>query len=289
MPSGRYKKAADLYVRGTEVVIGDDAVVWLQALNPFEYEDVRSAAQNVRARYVMAMEDVGSDEYAKYQSYLRETPRPELVDNLVNARSGDAVVKVLEALEEDPEWKDIHNLLASSENEEAVGPTQEELEAIANANRKYLQEADRRLSEEHEALREEIDRLDEESMREELRKLWVETKATERATSEFSAQELATAARDCKATFDEDEQAWKHDECDHSQRIWTPSEVRSLPDELLAELHDGMSKVNVAVRQAKGSGRAASSSGSSPLPAEPEASQPSSPEPTSEAAPGTST
>lgn len=284
----KYKKVTDLYVQGTEVVLKDESVIWVQALNPFEYQEAQQQASAARSRVVLAMKEIGSDEFLRFKAQAAEMPREEKVKNLAQRQAQDALTNILSGIEADDDWAEVIQVLERSDDLQTG--TEEERELIAKKNHEYLEEVQRRGNLERENREavlsaepdEELDRL--------LADAYVEHVAGERAMTEFEAVEVLKGARACDAT-PRDDGTWDHSACEgHRLTAFEDlNEVRTLPEELYASIRAGFAAINVPPMEVKGSGSEASSSEPSSVPSEQVASEPSSPEEASKSAPGTST
>ncbi len=51
----KYRRVPEPYTVGTELVLKDGVVLWLQVMNPFERDEAQRDAQLARTRLVMAL------------------------------------------------------------------------------------------------------------------------------------------------------------------------------------------------------------------------------------------
>src|SRR3954447_16162608 len=106
MGRSRYKKLADLYVEGKEVVFKDGTVLWMQVGNEFEKADCRRAAQAERGKLIMALRETDTPEWEQMQGFFHSQTPALTIDELCNGRLAEWYVKVQDALENDPEWRE---------------------------------------------------------------------------------------------------------------------------------------------------------------------------------------
>jgi hypothetical protein len=93
-------------VQGTEVVLKDGTVLWMQVPNPFERDEATHDGQVARSRLVMAVREHGSDELAKVKGCCCIDGPARAVDRLVDAAASDIYVKAVQSIQNDPDWKE---------------------------------------------------------------------------------------------------------------------------------------------------------------------------------------
>lgn len=278
----KYRKLTSLYSKGTEVPIEDDLVIWVEALNPFELEDAKASAQAAKSRLVLALDEHGSEELIKFEGYIAEMDRDQLIDVLVNARAGEILVDVTNEIEDDPEWNDRMALLEQEDELKARPADDAERKLLEQYSREYVEEVSSRLDYETKRLKREFEGYPDEDLRKEFRRIWIERRGGDRGLEEYRLKEHFHAARVCDAVKRPDG-SWEHESCDHSIRVWeTEEEVRHLPDEVRELLDEALEGLNMSPKELSDSDSPASSSPPSPSPSEgEEASRPSTPTATS--------
>ncbi|MFW6369216.1 MAG: hypothetical protein ACOC0J_01385, partial [Myxococcota bacterium] len=260
--------------------------MWVQALNPFEYQEAQQRAAAARSRFAMAIKEIGSPDYENFQGMLVEMDDDEKRERIVQLELGKKARDIAFNLAEDEDWLEVRNLLDRAE--ELLEGSEEERELVAKKTKEYSEELDRRVEEERDYLTQKWASMPPEKLDDYLRDFWIDLRGGEKAVLEYELLECFYGCRVCEATQD-DEGQWHHDGCDHSERAFeTVDELRVLPKGMWDEIRLGFETVNMEPREAGNSDRLGSSSASSPPPSEAEASQPSSQPETSEAAPGTS-
>ena len=274
----KYKRVVDLYVEGTELVTRDEGlVIWMQALNPFEQQEARDAAQAARARIVLALEEYGSDEFAKFEARFKGDGREEVIEQIAERRANMKLPRMVEKIASDPDWHETIDILERSDDILAKPPTDPEQKLLEEMNLKYMREINARLDDELTYQRRLLEGMSDEDLREEFKSLWIEMQGNDRAAGEYRLVEAWLAARVCDAVKNEDG-TWDHGECDHSLRVWDEKrEVRDLPESLQTQLAEVMANVNMTPIEAKDSRRPGSSSDSSPQPSAEAESTPSTP------------
>lgn len=254
MGRSKYRKVTDLFVHGHELVLTEDddgpVVVWMQALNPFELDQVRSRAHGVRGRVVLALEEHGSDELSRFEAAMRERGDAGVVQQILQMRDGELTVDAIAEVNADPDWTERLNIVAEAE-EDSESLTDEEQQVVSEINREYLKEIRKIHELEIERLRGRLEAADHEDLIDEFKELWITQRGNERAMAEYQIAEIAFAARVCDATRDEDGR-WDHTGCNHRERIWeTIEEVRDLPAEVQERLAEAMRELNLSQQEAK--------------------------------------
>lgn len=289
----RYKRVVDLYTQGTEVVLRDGTVAWLQVLSPFEIDDARHDAQVARSRLLLALKEMGSPEQDAARGAFLTESREEAIELLIAARGAEWSAKVYQEIRDDPDWAERMKLL--DEADAIVGEGEPaERELLAKINTEYIGEYQRRLDAEAANERRLLEPLGENDLLERYMEHYRKHRGNIVALAEYQVAELMYAARVCEATTPADGETWDHDGCaGHRERIYdgdpreAKAEIRALPEELQELYFDRMRELNMSVREAKNSDRQGSSSASSPLPATEGESTPSTPTETPVGAPGT--
>jgi hypothetical protein len=132
----KYKRVPDLYVTGKELVLKDDQVMWMQALNPLERDEAASDAQVARARLVMALKsDHSSDERMKVEAAFFDDGRETAIRRLVNTKLRDNLTATINAIRNDPEWKERLEIVSRGEEVMAKPMEEAEQKLIAGVNR----------------------------------------------------------------------------------------------------------------------------------------------------------
>lgn len=288
----KYKKLTDLYTPGKEVVFEDGTVMWLQVMNPFEVDDARKDAQAARGRLTNALKAIGSQDFDAVMGSFLARGKENAISDLVNAKSLEWYIKAQQEIEVDPEWTERMAIIErTSEESVAVGLEPAEKEYLATINNEWLAEIDKRLREEQEYQRGHWERMSEAELLEEYREVYLDKRGNDLAVREYNLTEMYYGCRVCDAAPDEDGHfsADAHKACNHKERVFeTKEEVRELPEELVVQIRTGFDALSMSVRDARFSRRQGSSSDSSPLPSEAEASTLSIPDETPASAPGTS-
>jgi hypothetical protein len=282
----KYRRLTELYVQGTEVVLKDGSVIWVQVLNPFEKDEATHDAQLARARMVMAIKE--GDEREKVIGAYRTDGREVSVEKLAEVRSTSEIGKIVDEIAADPEWKERVEIMDRSDDIMALPLEDEERKVLTKINEDYIAEVVDRQKAEYEYQVDRLTKMSEEDFIEEYADAWTDKRATAVARAEYQLTELWYAARACEGVKGEDG-TWNHDACEsHSLRVFdTKKDARDIPEDLQTLLYDAIAGLNMSVRDARFSDRQGSSSGSSPLPSEAAESTPSIPTATLVAAPGT--
>ena len=288
MAKSKYKRLVDLFVTGVEYTFPDGTPAWLQVLNPFERDTVRKEAQIARARLVLAMREHGSDEQDRVKAAFYAEGRDAVVDGLAEAETTRNVGKIIDSVRNDPDWSERVEILDRGDEETAGQLTSEEERLLTSLQGEYLAEVGKRIESERGFAKERYASMDEESLWSEFLQSWLDRLGDEAAMVEYDLGRLSYGARVCEGVLNDG--VWEHTACaGHTERIWeSTAELRQLPEELTKGLVAKLGEVEFTDREAKNSDRQMSSSGSSPLPSEEEASTASTPTETPVAPPGSS-
>lgn len=284
----KYRRVPELYTTGTEVVLKDGTVLWMQVLNPFEVDEARSDAQVARSRLVMALKsEHGSDERAKVEATFYTDGHDAAITRLAEARGQNKLVEIVSALRDDPEWSERLEIADRSEAIRARPIEDPERKLLEQINVEYLTEVVRRQNEEKDFQLSRFTDMSDAELIEEYIDNYIERRGGDVALAEYSLTEVWYAARVCEGV-QLDDGSWNHDACEsHAVQVYeTKADLRSQPEDLQDLLRETMHALAMTVREAKNSARQESSSVSSPLPSEPEESTPSTPEETLVSVPG---
>lgn len=273
----KYKRIPALYIVGRELVLRDGTVLWMQALNPLQKDEAQQDAQAARSRLVMALKsDHGSDERTKVEAAFLEDGREAAIERLVGAKAYEHLMKAVNEIQDDPDWKERLEILKRQDELMARPPEDAERKLVEQINAEYLAEIQRRQDDERSFLMGTYKTKPDEELVDEYIELYIDRRGSEVARHEYDLTEIWFAARVCDAT-EKAPGEWDHANCEgHTlQAFEAKVEVRSLPEDLQTEMSAVMAGINMSVREAKNSARQGSSSGSSPLPSEVEESTPS--------------
>lgn len=277
MSKGKYKRVTDLYVQGAELPLEDGSVIWMQVLNPFERDEAIHDAQVARSRFVLAMKEDGA-ERLKVEAKREESGRDAFIKDLAGLRTDEKLTEVINAIQDDPDWKERLDVIQRTDPDNAANPlTQEELMFLAKVQGEYIQEIYARQETENQYLVRHYEAMNEKDLLEEYLEMWLQRRGGALAQGEYLLTEMWFGARCCNALKDDDGN-YSHRTCDHSERVFeSKNEVRGLPEQLQLMMRDALNAVAMSVRDAKNSDRQGSSSDSSLLPSEPAESTPSTP------------
>ena len=282
----RYRHVNELYVTGIVRVLKDGTPIWLQVLSPFEQQVARDEAATARARRVLALRENGSDRQVQIRAAFFEDGIIGAVERLVEAKSTKAVSKSITELRADPDWTERLDVLARGATDPSTPLTDEETKLLDNIEADYMAELRRRHDDERDFLRQGFMELDEDALWKEYLEFWLEDQGSDVALTEFQLCRILFGARVCEGVKTGDD--WDHSACEgHQVRVFTTrADVIDMPEQLLTELHSAAEQVEMTDYEAKNSDRQMSSSASSHLPNEEEASTASTPDVTPATLPG---
>lgn len=271
----KFHRVTDLFIEGKEVVLEESetepVLVWVNKLNAFEQDEARRDGNVGRARGTLALDDPESPESQSFEGNLGVAEKDVLIRALIQLRTNEFYIAALDDIRTKDEWKDKVDLVERGltlSADHPQGPTDEEREQFDKLLTKY----DERVIELSETRAEQYrqDLLQEEIP--ELKKRYLssyrESVGTQGFLTEYRVSELFFALRDCVASTKDDNGRWDHKDCaGHRQRLLEArSDVKGMPDALLALVRDALTDISMTPRDAGNSDAPASSSASSERP-----------------------
>lgn len=250
----RYRKAAELYVTGRTLELRDGSVLWCQTLNDFEISDARRQAAATRARYQLAMREVGSHDYDTLRSAFDERGHGKVIADIMSVRQPDHLVLATNELETDDEWKERYEILNRSEEISTRDDDDSEKILLNKINEEWVGEVNKIVNLEQERLERQLKPLTDDELFIEYRDEWVERRAGGLALDAYNVRELFHGARCCEALREEDGSfgSEAHRQCNHAERAFEDeAEIRDLPGELFNEIRGVFDDMALTVRDAK--------------------------------------
>lgn len=283
----RYRRVTDLYVRGTEVLLRDDSVLWVQTLNPFEVDEARRDAAAARSRAILTVREIGTSEYESVRANLAMRGRQAVMEDICGLQETQWYIKAVQEIQVDDTWKERVEIMARSEELIAIPPEAEEQELLAKIQGDYIAEIQKRATAEHDYEMMRLAQLSHEELLEKYGEAWMEHRGNAVGIKEYEIAETYFGSRVCDAVVNEDG-SYDHEACkQHRELAWeSKEEVKDLPEDLYQQIRAGFDAIAMTDRDARFSDRQGSSLESSPLPSKPEDSPPSTPGETSTTAPG---
>ncbi len=291
MKLAKMRRLTELFVVGKAVPLGDGTHIWVQALNAYQRDECIHDAQVARARLVMALQQAG-EERMKIEARFHEVGRERHIKELASTRATEKMGDSIEALRADPEWKERMDILMRTDANDTAAPlTPEEIALLADVNERVMNELRRREKDENDWQRHNLETLSDDELIDQWTEQYIEKRGSELAGGEYTLTEVWFCARDCEAVTDPEapDEELDHSQCGgHQDRVFeTRQQVREAPTALVSLISDTLTELNVSGLDPKGSGKAASSSGSSPTPSVAEESKPSTSTATPSKPPGT--
>lgn len=283
----KYRRLPELYVAGTELVLKDGAVMWLQVLNPFQTEEARHDAQVARSRLVMALKEHGSAEMAFVEAALWQDGEAGARARLVEDKCNEAIAKIVNDIRDDPDWKERLDIMDRSDDTATLEDSEKAL--LTEIQLAYVGAIQKAMDSERDYFTSKYSDADRQTLLDEYSKIYIDRRGAELATAEYRVVEIWYGARVCEGTHDESG-TWDHSACEgHQVQVFeSKAEVRQLPTDLSDLLSTAYDELSMSIRDAKDLDRLASSSDSSRQPSAAEESTPSTQEATPSAPPGTS-
>jgi len=279
----KYRRLPDLFVVGKEVVFkddsGEDVVMWLQVLNPWEVQEARNDAQGARGRVVMAVKDIGSREFDAIKGAFLRRSKDSAIQEILSAKYSEWFMQATNAIDSDPEWQERMEVIRTADQTQPASMSEEETALLAKLNVEYMAAINKHIEDESDYYKGHLERMTQEELLEEYTELWLDRRGNTVAITEYGISEIFYGARVCDAKPDEEGKFTKasHAECNgHKEKVFeSREEVRVLPEEMFTVIREGFDDLAMSVRDAKNSARQGSSSDSSPLPSKEEESTPS--------------
>jgi len=196
--SEQLRRVTDLFVEGTEVVVQEEppVLVWVNKLNAFEIEEARRDGAAARARMLLALRDIGTDESTVFEARVVEMDENALVEAIVAAAAGEILVKVVGAIESDPEWAERMEI----QRRARIADDPAEQLVVEQIDREFAEEYAKRSTELEEQKRADMRLLDKTGLSEKYREVWREQQANSSFHREFQRTQLYFATRVCAAT-----------------------------------------------------------------------------------------
>lgn len=285
----RYVRLEALFRRGKTIDFPDGTLMWVQVMNPLEADNAREEASTARARIVLALKEIGSDEQAKSLYEFSQLPPNAAVDAIVNAQQTRWLAQADDKVRDDPEWKE---RLEIFDRHDALGgrpPEDAERKLLEKITSDYLTEIYRRVGEDADFERQRLTGAPVEEVRERWLELYRERRGEQAA---FMEQQITAAwygARMCEArkpadgedvvADDVDSDGWYHGACSgHQMRVYeSKADYKSAPLEIQNAVLGALVDLNLSIRDTKNSDSAAISSDSLAQHGQPEESTPSIP------------
>lgn len=248
----RFKRLTDLYVRDKRVELPDGSEIRVRPLNAFERDECLDAAQIARARVVMALKEAGS-ERLKVEARILEVGEEEIIRELADVKAEDALAKILDAIRDDPDWRERIEILERTDLEDtAHEPSREEIELLGRINNEYFEEMNRRRDDERDLQLSLHEQMTPDQLRDSYEEAWLDKRGRKVANDEYLLTEiqLSTYYPDGERVFD------------------TKAEIKELPGELFDAIAQALQELQMAPRDPKDSASDQSSSEPSPQPNE---------------------
>ena len=270
-PVDRLKRVTDLFSEGTEVFLGMDGdkpiVLWVQKLNSFETEEARRDAQSRRSAVMAAMDDE-SQQIRGIRAEMALWDARQLAEAYVSLKNDELYLEAYNDVLTEPEMRElterVNRLPAQLADRPADDP---ERAALAKDQETWI----RTLTGAHQkkikdAVEDALDR-DRPDLERAFLESWRQRETTDVFVEERRLTQLYYALRVCDAVDTSTSvgtHSWDHAGCDHTQRLVAErSEIKRLPESVLAKAIDAIDGVTVTPREAGNSDAPASSSASS--------------------------
>lgn len=266
--SKKRARLSQLFIEGRPLVLptvdGTGEVVWISKLNPFQAEEAAQAGRVARSRRMLAIREVGTDEYALFSGEVEATSRNDVIEGLIEAKSGELYLEVYRELHSDEDWAEKLEVIEHSEDLSDRPEDDPERQLLEKVATEYHEEILRR----HELVvgdyRRELEGLPDHELRERLRDQYVESRGVAAFTTTRQQYELYHCLRECRATPPADDAEWDHSTCDHSVLyLESPEDVLVLPQSHVAQIRTAYDALMVSTDLARFTAGPASSSDSS--------------------------
>lgn len=280
------RKLTDLYVKGEEVRFDaegatkgpfespptdDQVCVWVQPPSPLQREMALRDAQATRARAVLnAKRDNESEERLTALSFIEDMGPDTLIEYVMLSEADDRRREAMRDVLGYEEWADISELQDAMRQFDEADASEDDPEfaALLEKDVEFGKQIDKRVKELEEAAREVMKQTPKEKLEERALARRADLQAGQVFMRTYERHMLFYACR-------------VHD--DHTELFFEDvTELSEQPDFVIEQLGDVLASFIQDGGQAKNSLRAVSSSASSAPPAEPETSEASTPEESTE-------
>jgi hypothetical protein len=212
-------KLVQLFESGKMVRIalpgGDSLKVWVQKLSPFHAEAAIHEGRVARARRMMAIREVGSDEYTVFASQVEASNKAALVAGLLTVKGDETLAKVLRDIRTEVDWVErVEVIEHSAEQLELLASDSIEIQQYSKMLDEYQSEIMKRVEEENKAYKRELEDMQEDDLRDRFREHYVESQGMNAFSETRQRYEIFYAARQCAGIAKDGH--WNHDHCDHT-------------------------------------------------------------------------
>jgi len=260
-------------------------VVWVGKLNSFEEEEARRDGSAARSLRMLALNE-DAPEVREAREELGELTRTELIQIIAAQNFDEDYLLAVDDVESDEEWKEkleamrMTFLLPDADLAED-DPRHEQAYEL---NRDYLVAINEAATKRQAAREADCQMKDLDDLQDLFIKNWKTRVGMAEFMAEQRSTQLFYALRDCQAVS-EGEGKWNHSRCKHTRLLSERSQVRSLPEEVLEKGIAMLQQITVDRRTAGNLDVPMSSSESSGQPKQEEESTPSIPKVTRPGAP----
>lgn len=247
----RFRRLTELYVEGRAVSMRDGSHIWVQALNPFERDEATKDFQVSRSRIMYGLKNQESQEHKTARSTFDLADKAQIVIDLVEAKLGTEYPKILQTIEQDPDWSERVEVLRRSQELAERDESDPERMAVDAIAREWLDEIDARVKNARHDLTEKYQAKEDDGLFEEFLETLIDQRGAEAGIVEYRVTEFWYSVRACDATLGDDGNL-DHAECDHSVRLFDKREdVRTLPAELYKEIVEALESLELSEYDAK--------------------------------------
>lgn len=272
------RRLSELYSDGGEVrfnkngVVGEenpetdlDVIIWVQPPDPLQREEAVRAGQAARARALLAVKDITTDQGLEAHGFVDELTREQVTDYIINGESRDFRSRAIRDVLADKEWEDFTALQDSLREWEELGePEGPDWDALLKRDKEYGEAVRTRVQEILDDTREGLKLLEEEELRKRARKQYADAMGNQAFMQAYEVNMLFFSCRD-----DEDHDLLFFEDTQELQRQ---------PEFVQIALANKLSEYIKDPAEAKNSPRVVPSSPQSEPPAAQETSEASTPE-----------
>lgn len=267
MSKSKLKRLTDLFCEGEILVVpdrdGHEVPLWVNKLTSFEMEQANHEGRIARARTMMAIREVGTPEAQLFEQTLGDLTDRDVIDALVGDKGNEFVVKAIQDMRSEEDWKERLEVLEWS-TDQVAGKSDDDpdVRLIRKVMDEYEAEITARVDRASADLKLELSELGGDQLRERYRDSYIEQRGLNAFSVEKEKNQIFFALRECDATRQGEN--WQHAACDHTGRwLDEPAEVEQLPAGLLDRVRTAYQALSVAPDTARFSDALASSSASS--------------------------
>lgn len=272
--------------------MGTAVLVWVNKPNSFEEDEAIKDGRAARSVKLTELDRDDNADVVNLRDVVKGLSDDELADQIAASNLEDDYLLAMDDVDSDEKWREKNDYLTRGGQlliDQGIPDDDPRWEDLNKTTQEYTQAISEAIDKRQAQRKADLKQLSREENIESYEAAYKHRIAMDDFIGEKRITELFYALRDCQAIKQMENGRWDHSNCDHSVRLLDDrSEVRQLPEQLLQAASATLNELMVDMRAVGNSPAPQTSSGSSEQPSASEAaSTPSTQEVTSSAAPST--